>query len=182
MGARPTTDALEAARERLLPDVLGPDASVWFVGINPSLYSTAVGHHFARPGNRFWPALHGAGVTDRLLDPSEDRELLRYDAGLTNLVARTTARADELDPDEITAGVEILGGKVERLRPNAIAIVGVSAYRIGFADRRAKIGKQSRSLGNAAIWALPNPSGLNAHYQLPRLIELYAEMIADVRR
>ncbi len=161
--------------------MLAPDLTLWFVGINPSLYSTAVGHHFARPGNRFWPALHGAGLTDRQLDPSEDRELLGYGAGLTNLVARTTARADELEPAEITAGVDLLEAKVQRLRPTAIAVVGVSAFRVGFAEPRARIGRQSRTFGETLIWALPNPSGLNAHYQLPQLVELYAEMLADVR-
>ena len=181
MGVRPTAEQLEAARSALLPDVLAPELTLWFVGINPSLYSTAVGHHFARPGNRFWPTLHGAGVTDRQLDPSEDRELLRFGAGLTNLVARTTARADELDREEILEGANILEEKVERLRPAAVAVVGVTAYRTGFAEPKAQVGRQPRRLGDSVLWILPNPSGLNAHYQLPRLIELYAEMLADVR-
>ncbi len=177
----PSRDALEAARDGLLPDVLGDELDVLFVGINPSLYSAAVGHHYARPGNRFWPALHRAGMTPQQLHPSEDHRLPAWGGGLTNLAARPTAKASELSPDELRAGGAILEALVVRHRPRAVAIVGVTAYRQAFAIPRAKIGRQDESLGGAVVWVLPNPSGLNAHFQLPALAELYSQMLADVR-
>ncbi len=178
----PSALALEAARDGCLPDVLADDLDVLFVGINPSLYSAAVGHHFARPGNRFWPALHRAGLTSRLLHPSEDRELPRWGAGLTNLAARPTAKASELTAAELRDGAEILEAAVHRHRPRAVAVVGVTAYRQAFERPKASIGPQPDGLGSAMLWALPNPSGLNAHYQLPALAALYGRMLADVRR
>lgn len=177
----PSHGALEAAREGVLPDVLADDLDVLFVGINPSLYSAAVGHHFARPGNRFWPALHGAGLTPRLLHASEDHLLPTWGGGLTNLAARPTAKASELSTDELRAGGVILEEAVLRHRPRAVAIVGVTAYRQAFARPRSKIGRQDGSLGGAALWVLPNPSGLNAHFQLPALADLYGQMLADIR-
>ena len=177
----PSPKALEAARGGLLPDILADGLDVLFVGINPSLYSAAVGHHFARPGNRFWPALHQAGMTPRLLHASEDHLLPRWGGGLTNLVARPTAKASELSAAELRAGGAILEAVVRELRPRAVAVVGVTAYRRAFCRPSAQLGKQSDALGDARLWVLPNPSGLNAHHQLPALVELYREMLAHLR-
>jgi TDG/mug DNA glycosylase family protein len=162
----------------VLPDVIAPDLAVLFVGINPSLYSAQVGHHFARPGNRFWPALHRCGMTPRQLAPAEDATLVQYGGGLTNFVARATARADELAAQELVAGGRALRRKVKRFAPRMVAVVGVTAYRVAFGERGAAIGPQA-DLAGAKLWVLPNPSGLNAHYQLPQLVELYARMLAD---
>jgi len=172
----PTPLELEAARGRRLPDVLGEGLSVLFVGINPSLYSVAVGHHFARPGNRFWPTLHRSGWTPRQLDPSEDRVLLEFGLGLTNLVFRATARADELSPDELVRGGRTLLTKVRRFRPRTVAVVGVTAYRTAFGRPDAKLGRQPDRFGPSVLWVLPNPSGLNAHYLLPDLVQLYGDL------
>lgn len=177
----PSPEALEAARDGLLPDVLADDLDVLFVGINPSLYSAAVGHHFARPGNRFWPALHRAGMTPRLLHPSEDHRLPEWGGGLTNLAARPTAKASELSAAELREGGALLEEAVGRYRVRAVAVVGVTAYRQAYRRPKAQIGAQDETLGGARLWVLPNPSGLNAHYQLPELAALYGEMLADVR-
>ena len=174
--ARPTREDLEAARRRTVPDVVAPGLRVLFVGINPGLYTAAVGHHFGRPGNRFWPALHGAGFTDRLLHPSEQRELLARGLGITNLVPRATAAADELTEDELRAGARALERKVRRLRPACVAFVGLGAYRIALGRPRASVGPQPELFGGARVWLLPNPSGLNASYQLPRLVEAFTEL------
>ncbi len=143
------------------------------MGINPGLYSTATGCHFARPGNRFWKAIYEAGFTDRLFDPSEQDELPRRGIGITNLVARTTATAAELSKDELREGARILVDKVERWRPRAVAFLGISTYRVGFELPKAAIGRQTSRIADAQVWVLPNPSGLNASYQLPRLVETY---------
>jgi double-stranded uracil-DNA glycosylase len=169
----PSKEDLEAARGRTIPDVLGPDLDVVFVGINPGLWSGAVGHHFARPGNRFWKALHGSGFTDRLLSPLEDESLLRSDLGLTNLVARTTATAAELSADEIRAGARELEDRLSPLHPRFVAVLGIGAYRTGFGRRDAALGSQDDDLSGARLWVLPNPSGLNAHYQLDDLVERF---------
>jgi len=173
---RPTPADLAAARDREIPDVVQPGLRVLFSGINPGLYSAAVGYHFARPGNRFWPALHQAGFTPRLLRPHEQRELLPLGLGITNVVARATARADELTAGEIRAGGEALAAKVERLRPAWLAIVGITVYRTAFAHPRAREGPQPETLGGARLWILPNPSGLNAHWTLPTLAAEYARL------
>lgn len=173
---RPTKEELQAARDRRLSDVIAPELAVLFVGINPSLYSAATGHHFARPGNRFWPALHRGGFTPRLLHPSEDRELVEYGCGLTNVVSRATARADELEPQELVAGAEALEKKVGKFRPRWVAVVGITAYRTGFGEPKAPLGRQDRTLAGAGLWVLPNPSGLNAHYQIPDLAKLFAQL------
>ena len=178
---RPSRAQLEAARDRLLPDVIAPDLRVVFCGINPSLYSAAVGHHFARPGNRFWPALHGAGWTDRRLDPTEDRELLRCGCGLTNTVTRSTARADELTAEEIMAGADRLRRTVARYRPRCIAFLGLGAFGIAFGVTGRRPGPQPERIGKASLWALPNPSGLNAHYQLPDFVALFRALRIGVR-
>ncbi len=178
--ARPTRADLQAARDRTIPDVIAKDLRVLFVGINPSLYSAAVGHHFARPGNRFWPTLHRCGMTPRQLAPEEDRLLVEYGGGLTNLVARATARADEVSAEELVRGAATLRRKIRRWAPRAVAIVGVTAYRIAFGRPEAAIGRQAEDIAGALLWVLPNTSGLNAHYQLPELARLYARMLRDV--
>lgn len=167
---------LAAATARTIPDVIGPGLDVLFVGINPGLYSGATGFHFARPGNRFWKAIHGAGLTERVLDASQQDELLRARIGITNLVARTTATAAELSRDELRAGAHILIEKVERYRPRSVAFLGIATYRVGFGAPKATIGRQPSRLADAAVWVLPNPSGLNASWQLPRLVDAYREL------
>jgi len=169
----PSKADLEAARGRTIPDVLGPDLDVVFVGINPGLWSGAVGHHFARPGNRFWKALRGSGFTDRLLSPSKDASLLDWNLGVTNLVARTTARADELSADEIRRGARELERRLAPFRPRLVAVLGIGAYRTGFGRRDAALGPQEHDLGGSRLWVLPNPSGLNAHHQLDDLTERF---------
>jgi TDG/mug DNA glycosylase family protein len=159
-----------------LPDVLAPDLDVLFVGINPSLLSAARGHHFARPGNRFWPALHLAGLTPRRLTPDEDRELPRYGLGVTNLVDRPTRTAAELAPAELHAGADALARLVAEHRPRAVAVLGVTAWRLAFRRPKAGLGLQPELVGGAATWVLPNPSGLNAHHQLPDLARLYGQL------
>lgn len=168
--SRPTPAEVAAAAGRTIPDLVGPDPRVLFSGINPSLYSAATGHHFARPGNRFWPALHGAGFTDRLLHPSEQHLLPALGLGITNVVARATARADELTPAELVAGGERLTDLVRRTKPRFVAVLGVTAYRAAFGRPKARIGRQPDEIAGAAVWVLPNPSGLNAHFQLPDLV------------
>jgi TDG/mug DNA glycosylase family protein len=149
---------------------------VLFVGINPGLYSAATGHHFARPGNRFWPALHAAGFTPRLLHPSEQEQLLKAGYGITNLVNRGTAGADELEPAEFVAGRRRLAAKVRRYRPMALAFLGVGAYCHAFSLKSAPIGPQPQAFEGAQVWVLPNPSGLNANYQLPALVKLFRSL------
>ncbi len=170
---RPTRAQLLAAYNASVPDVIARDLRVLFCGINPSLYSAAVGHHFARPGNRFWKTLHAAGFTPRVLSPFEDRELLALGYGVTNLVARATARADELTSHELAAGRTALTIKARRYRPQVVVVLGVSAYRAAFAQPKATVGEQTQTFGNARVWLLPNPSGLNAHYQLADLAQAY---------
>jgi TDG/mug DNA glycosylase family protein len=173
---RPTAAELSAARERTVPDVIAKDLRVLFVGINPGLYSGAVGHHFARPGNRFWPTLHRSGFTETLLSPFDEQELARYRLGITNVVARTTARADELADDELRQGALLLTKKVRKYRPAFVAILGVTAFRAAFAEPKAVLGLQSRELAGARLWVLPNPSGLNAHHQLADLAVMFREL------
>jgi TDG/mug DNA glycosylase family protein len=165
VGAKgPSREELNAAAGKPVPDVIAAGLRVLFCGINPGLYSAAVGHHFARPGNRFWPAIYQAGFTPRLLAAAEDGELPRYGCGITNLVARATASAGELAPAELAAGGQALAEKVARYRPRVLAVLGVTAYRTAFARPRAALGPQAERVAGAAVWVLPNPSGLNAHW------------------
>jgi len=170
---RPTRAELLAAVERVVEDVIAPDLRVLFGGIDPGLYTAATGHHFARPGNRFWPTLHDAGFTPRLLHPSEERLLLDFGYGITNVVPRTTATAAELTPAELEEGGRALVTKVLRYRPRVLAVLGVTAYRAAFQQPRAALGLQPDRIGDTAVWVLPNPSGLNAHYQRSALAELF---------
>ena len=177
---RPTPQELLAARGKTLPDVIAPDLKVLFCGINPGLYTAAIGHHFGRPGNRFWPTLHRAGFTPRVLSPYEERELLPLGYGITNVVDRATAAADELSAEEYVAGGRRLEAKVKRYRPRVLAVLGVGAYRTAFARRGAAVGRQDETVGGAAVWVLPNPSGLNAHYQLNGLVEVFKRLRREV--
>jgi TDG/mug DNA glycosylase family protein len=173
---KPSKAQLLAAKTRTLRDVVARDLAILLCGINPGLYSAAVGHHFARPGNRFWPTLYAAGFTPRLFTGFDDRELLTLGLGLTNVVARASATADELSPDELRAGARVLRRKVARWRPRFLAVVGFGAYRTAFAQPRATAGLQPRSLGPTQIWLLPNPSGLNAHHLPAELARLYDQL------
>lgn len=181
MQRKPTKEEIQAAYGRTVPDIIAPDLAVLFCGINPSLYSAAVGHHFARPGNRFWRSLHAAGFTQSVLSPFADRDLLKFGYGLTNIVARATARADELNPAELISGQQHLAVKIEQYRPQFLAILGISAYRTAFNRPKATMGRQDELLSGTTIWVLPNPSGLNAHYQLTDLKQVYRELLLAVR-
>ncbi len=170
---RPTRAELLAAVDREVRDVIGPDLRVLFCGINPGLYTAYTGHHFAGPGNRFWPTLHAAGFTERLLHPSEERLLPSLGYGVTNVVARATATAAELAPEEFVTGGRALARKVRRYRPRVLAVLGVGAYRVGFARPKATLGEQPDRIGDTRVWVLPNPSGLNANYQKADLARLF---------
>jgi double-stranded uracil-DNA glycosylase len=173
---KPSKEELLAAAGKIVPDVLAQGLRVLFCGINPGLYTAAVGHHFARPGNRFWPALHASGFTDRLLSPFEEHELLTNGYGITNVVGRATATAAELSTEEYIEGGRLLEIKVRRFRPRFLAILGVGAYRTAFDRPKAKLGLQPEQMGKTSIWVLPNPSGLNAHYQPKDLARLFSEL------
>ena len=170
---RPTREQLQSAYGRTVPDLVRPGLAVLLCGINPSLESGLVGRHFASPSNRLWPTLHAAGWTPRRLLPTDTQELLDAGLGVTNLVARATARADELTDDELRAGLPQLAALAERVRPRWVAFLGLTAYRVATGERRAVVGPQDRRVGPAGAWLLPNPSGLNASWQLPRLAEAY---------
>jgi len=173
---KPTKEQLLAATEKTVRDVIGPNLRVLFCGINPGLYTAAVGHHFARPGNRFWPALYAGGFTDRVLSPFDERDLLKSGYGITNVVRRTTASADLLTRDEVVVGGARLRAKVRRYRPQVLAILGVGAYRTAFNQPKANVGRQEEMIGNTILWVLPNPSGLNANYQAADLARLFREL------
>ena len=170
---RPTPAEIAAAFGKTVPDVLKPGLAVLFCGINPGLYTAAVGHHFARPGNRFWPALHAAGLTPRLFAPHEERGLLDLGYGITNVVERATATADQLTPAELAAGGKRLAARVRRYRPRFLAVLGIGAYRSAFHRPKANLGLQPETIGPTRIWILPNPSGLNAHYRPADLARLF---------
>jgi TDG/mug DNA glycosylase family protein len=178
---KPTSEEIRAAIGKTVPDIIAPNLHVLFCGINPSLYSAAVGHHFARPGNRFWRSLHAAGFTERLLAPFEDSDLVQFGYGLTNIVDRATARADELDAEELVTGQRQLTAKVQHYRPQFLAVLGIGAYRTAFNRPKAVMGQQDESLDSTIVWVLPNPSGLNAHYQLEDLKRVYRELLVAIK-
>ncbi|HVX45304.1 MAG TPA: mismatch-specific DNA-glycosylase [Mycobacteriales bacterium] len=179
---RLTRAELERYRGRTLPDLLGPDVRLLFVGINPGLMTAAVQSHFGRRGNRFYPALHRAGIVDRLIDasngfdPADVEHLKARGVGITNLVREATARADEIEPEDLISGAAALRRRVRRIRPNVVAILGITAYRIAFDQRRAVAGRQPQDLGGAQLWVVPNPSGLNAHSTVDSLAAAYREV------
>jgi double-stranded uracil-DNA glycosylase len=179
---KPTQEEIHAAFGKTISDIIAPNLHVLFCGINPSLYSVAVGHHFARPGNRFWPTLYAAGFTERLLTPFEDSALLEQGYGLTNIADRATARADQLEMQELMTGQQRLLEKVQYYRPQILAVLGISAYRTAFKRPKATLGRQDELIGNAIIWVLPNPSGLNAHYQKDDLEQIYQELRGMVNK
>lgn len=178
---KPTQADLLAATKNTVPDLIAPELRVLFCGINPSPYSGYTGHHFARPGNRFWPTLYKAGFTDRLLAPSEEQELLKRGYGITSLVQRVTATAAELSTAELSAGGERLLNTVQTYRPRVVAVLGIGAYRTAFGRPHAAVGRQDTPLGSAILWVLPNPSGLNAHYTPADLARVYQEFRLEVK-
>jgi double-stranded uracil-DNA glycosylase len=176
MNQRPTRDDLAAAVGTTVDDVIGPGLRVLFCGINPSLWSGAVGHHFAHPSNRFWKVLHAAGFTDEVLSPADERRLLDVGVGVTNLVPIATRSAADLRPEQLRQGAQQLDAKVRRWRPRVVAFLGLDAYRTGFGRRQATIGRQPERLGDSALWVLPNPSGAQAHYPFDRLVAELREL------
>ena len=177
---KPTKEELLAAAGKTVPDVIAANLLVLFCGINPGLYTAAVGHHFARPGNRFWPALHKSGFTDHLISPFDEQELLNSRIGISNVVPHATASAAELTPEDFIAGGSTLAAKLKRYRPKIVAILGVGAYRHAFGKPKAQIGEQAERIHDARVWVLPNPSGLNANYQLPELVKLLKQLRAAI--
>lgn len=173
---KPTREQILAAEGKTVRDVIAPGLQILFCGINPGLYTAAVGHHFARPGNRFWRALYESGFTERLLSPFDERELLKRGYGVTNVVRRATAVADSLTKDEVIAGGRLLAAKVRRYQPRILAVLGMGAYRLAFAQPHATVGRQQLKIAETILWALPNPSGLNANYQQQELNRLFREL------
>jgi len=173
---KPTKAQLFAAHKKRVPDLISKDLVVLFAGINPGLYTAAIGRHFGRPGNRFWPALHDGGFTPRLFSPFESDQILDLGIGITNVVGRPTARAEELTNDELRAGGKRLAAKVKRWRPTVIAVVGIGPYRIISGNKDAGVGLQKELFGGSHAWVLPNPSGLNAHYQPAALAQLFRDL------
>ena len=176
-----TRAELLAANDKTITDVIAPDLQILFCGINPGLYSGVTGHHFAKPGNRFWKTLHLAGFTETQLLPTEERELLKNGYGITNVIQRATATAEELRKEEYIAGGANLREKVLKFRPKFLAILGIGAYRTAFNQPKAVLGLQTDQIGAAKIWVLPNPSGLNAHYQIADLVEVYSRLRQSAR-
>ena len=176
MARLPTPAELEAARNGATPDLIAPDLKVLFCGINPSLISVVVGHHFARPGNRFWPTLHASGFTPRRFRPDEEHLLLEVGCGITNVVPRATASAAEITTEELRAGATALEAKVRQYCPQWLAVLGIGAYRTAFGKTLAALGPQEERIGEARVWVLPNPSGLNAHFTPGDLARLFGEL------
>jgi TDG/mug DNA glycosylase family protein len=178
--AKPTKEDLADALNRTVPDLIAPGLKVLFCGINPGIWSGATGLHFARPGNRFWKVLHLAGFTPRLFDPAEEDQLLEHGCGITCFVDRTTARADELSKAEFEEGGKRLVEKITVYRPEVLAVLGIGAYKAAFGKKSAAIGPQEEMIAETPVWLLPNPSGLNANYQLPALVELFSDLRRSV--
>lgn len=175
-GYRPTREELAAAEGKGIRDIVAPRLDLLFCGINPGLYTAAIGHHFGRPGNRFWKVLHLAGFTPRELSPFDEKELLRYGCGITNLVNRATARADQLEDEEFRRGGVRLRRTIARWRPRAVAVLGMGAYASAFGRRGVSAGEQAERIGGARVWVLPSTSGLQASYQLRDLVRLFREL------
>ncbi|MGI8640732.1 MAG: G/U mismatch-specific DNA glycosylase [Pyrinomonadaceae bacterium] len=173
---KPSKEDLRDAVNRTTEDLIDFNLKVLFCGINPGIWSGATGFHFAKPGNRFWKALHFGGFTDRVLHPSEEHELLENGCGITSFCKRTTARADELSTQEIIEGGKLLVKKIEKFKPQFLAVLGIGAYRTAFQQPKAKLGLQDGKIKDTKLWLLPNPSGLNAHYQLDDLAKLFGEL------
>lgn len=173
---KPSRADLLTAANKTVPDIIAPNLRILFCGINPGLYSAAIQHHFGRPGNRFWPTLYQAGFTPRLLTPYEERELLPLGYGITNVVERASARADELSIEELLSGGQALRQRVLAYQPKVIAVLGVTAYRTAFQQPKASMGLQSETIGETKLWVLPNPSGLNAHHTLDSLAALFRQL------
>jgi len=173
---KPTREQLLDAAGQTMPDVVAPGLRVLFCGINPSVYSVVAGHHFARPGNRFWPALHAAGFTPTRFSPTQERELLALGLGITNVVARSSVAAAEVSREEFAEGGRLLRAKIERYQPSVLAVLGIGAYRTAFDQPKATLGLQDEPIGDTRLWVLPNPSGLNAHYHPPDLARLFREL------
>ncbi len=178
----PTRAEIQAAVGKTVPDVIAEDLKLLFVGINPGLYTAAIGHHFGRPGNRFWPALYAGGFTPRLLSPYEERELLSYGYGITNVVTRASVAADELSKVELVEGGKRLVEKIRHYHPHAVAILGVGAYRSAFGKPKARLGRQEEDIGGVPTFVLPNPSGLNAHYSLEELGQVFRSLHEDIEQ
>jgi TDG/mug DNA glycosylase family protein len=164
--------------EMAVADLVGPDLRVLFCGINPGTLSGDLGLHFARPGNRFWKLLCAGGFTESVLSPTEQHTLPRLGIGITNLAGRVTAAANELSGAELREGATTLEARVRMLRPRCVAVLGLQAYRTAFRRPKAVIGRQPELLGDAVLWLLPNPSGLQAHYQLPEMEEMFKSLFA----
>jgi double-stranded uracil-DNA glycosylase len=179
MARLPTPAELEAAQNGTTPDLIAPDLEVLFCGINPSLISVVVGHHFARPGNRFWPTLHASGFTPRRFRPDEEHLLTEVGCGITNVVPRATVSAAEITADELRDGAISLEAKVQQYRPRWLAVLGIGAYRTAFGKPEASLGPQEKRIGETRIWVLPNPSGLNAHFTPADLARLFSELRAE---
>ena len=179
---KPTKSEILAASGKTVPDVITPNLKVLFCGINPGLYTAAIGHHFGRPGNRFWPVLYKSGFTERLLSPFDERELLKLGYGITNIFDHATAAADEISQEALKEGAEQLKLKILKFRPKILAVLGIGAYKIAFNKQKAKLGKQDERIGETIIWILPNPSGLNAHYDLEGLAKLFMELKIEADR
>lgn len=182
MSKYPSKEELLAAVNKTVPDVIAPNLKLLFVGINPGLYTAWSGHHFAHPGNRFWPALYNSGLTPKLLRPDQNTELLKLGYGITNMVARPTLRADELTKEEMIDGGQRLIQLVEKYRPRWVAILGVTSFRQAFDLPKAKVGPQNFTIGPSRVWLLTNPSGLNAHYTPAKLAELFHQLKLDVEK
>lgn len=174
---KPTREQIESAEGKQVPDIIAPGLDALFCGINPGLYSGATGHHFARPGNRFWPALYASGFTPALLHPSQEALLLHEGVGITNFVERASRTAAELSAAELIAGGKQLEAKVEKFRPGVLAVLGITAYRAAFREPKARFGLQEKKIAGTQIWVLPNPSGLNAHYTPPQLAEEFRKLL-----